>query len=210
MADEIAVLIAGEVRVYREGLAQVLGQTANIRVVDTAGSAAELVSRAHAARPDVVLLDIAMPGIQEAVRGLLNVAIVAFAVPDSEAAVMECVRAGVSGFVARDASLQDILAAVESTARGQVTCPPRIVARLFYEIAGRRVEPAWPACSLTARERQVVALIDRGCSNKEIAHALHITVSTVKNHVHSILEKCQVRRRTDAALMLSAERPLAG
>jgi len=203
MADEVAVLIAGDVRVYREGLAQVLGQLASIRVVDTAGSSVELVARTHRSRPDVVLLDMAMPGSREAVRELSNVAVVAFCVSDCDVEVMECIRAGVSGFVSREASLQDLVAAVESSVRGQLICPPGIVARLFHEIAGHHGEPAgWPG-TLTARERQIVALIDRGCSNKEIAQALHIALSTVKNHVHSILGKCQVHRRTDAVLMAS-------
>jgi two-component system nitrate/nitrite response regulator NarL len=205
VACAIAVLIAGGVRVYREGLAQVLGQRAGIQVVGVAGTPEELVARARQARPDVVLLDMAMPGITAVVRELGGTATVAFSVSDSEAGLVACIQAGVCGFVPRDGSLADLLAAIENTARGEVTCPPRIAAHLFHEIAGSRSQagPSWRACSLTPREWQIATLIDRGCSNKEIAKALRIANSTVKNHVHNILEKCQVHRRSDVATIVS-------
>jgi DNA-binding NarL/FixJ family response regulator len=126
--------------------------------------------------------------------------VVALSAPESEREGVACAEAGVAGYVARDASIQDLVAAVTSAARGEVVCPPSIAASLMRELARRAAGlPAMgTGARLTPRERQVIELIDRGLSNKEIARTLHIALSTVKNHVHNILEKCQVGRRMEA------------
>jgi len=115
--------------------------------------------------------------------------------------VIACAEAGVSGYVTREASLDELTGVVESVARGESPCSPRISALLLRrvaETAGRRTETD-AARRLTRREAEIVGLIDEGLSNKQIAGRLSIELATVKNHVHSILEKLQVERRAEAA-----------
>jgi DNA-binding NarL/FixJ family response regulator len=126
---------------------------------------------------------------------------VALAVPDQEARVLACAEAGVSSYVPREASLADLAAAIESAARGEAVCSPRMTALLFRRVrvlSRVRPEPA-EVPELTARQWEIIDLIDEGLSNKEIARRLYIEVPTVKNHVHNILDKLQVRRRSEAA-----------
>jgi two-component system, NarL family, nitrate/nitrite response regulator NarL len=198
------VLVVCDVRIYLEGLADVLGRSDQVEVVGATRDAAGAIRWAEQARPDVILLDMAMPGSLGAVGAIARAApdshVVALSVPETEREVIVCAEAGVAGYVSRDASIQELLSTVAGAARGEVMCSPRIAASLVREFArraaGRPVRGTGPR--LTPRERQVIDLIDHGLSNKEIARTLHIALSTVKNHVHNILEKCQVHRRLDA------------
>jgi two-component system, NarL family, nitrate/nitrite response regulator NarL len=204
------VLIVCDVRIYREGLADVLRRADQVYVVGAARDAPEAVGWAERASPEVVLIDMAMPRSLEVVGAITVTAhdtrIVALSVPETEREVIACAEAGVTGYVSREASIEDLLDAVTAAARGEVVCSPRVAASLVREVArraaGRPTMGTGPR--LTPRERQVVDLIDRGLSNKEIARTLHIALSTVKNHVHNILEKCDVHRRLDAVSTVGA------
>jgi two-component system, NarL family, nitrate/nitrite response regulator NarL len=198
------VLVVCDVRIFREGLAEVLSEADQIQVIGAVGDAMEAARRVSTDQPDVVLFDMAVPWSLEAVFSAAsatpNSRLVALCVPETEREVIACAEAGVVGFVSREASVKDLIAAVAGAALGEVVCPPRIAASLVREMARRAA--GHPALGfgprLTPRERQVIDLIDRGLSNKEIARTLHIALPTVKNHVHNILEKCQVHRRLDA------------
>lgn len=174
----------------------------------------------HATRdedPDVVLADVSSPRMLECVRGLSvrfpHARIIAFGVDDDEADVMACAEAGVVGFLGRESGPIDLRLAIESVIRDELICSPRVAAALLRRAArvgaGAKPSPTPDtnagnarSARLTSRERQVLALVDRGLSNKEIGTALHISVATVKHHVHNILEKMQVRRRWAAAAQL--------
>lgn len=198
------VVVAAEVCLYREGLAHSLERRGAAEVAATAATRAEAVDRVLACRPDVVLLDMGLAGAPEVVRALREanppVQVVALAIAETEEVVVACAEAGVAGYVPRDASMDDLVRTLRAVARGEMEVPARIAASLFRRVgalASRR-EPGAPHL-LTPREREIVALIDRGCSNKEIARRLEIELSTVKNHVHNLLEKLGVRRRSAAA-----------
>jgi two-component system, NarL family, nitrate/nitrite response regulator NarL len=195
------VYVVAAVRLYREGLAALLPRRDDITIVGMAASWAEGASDALAARPDVVLLDMALTdgssAIDEIVRSAEGIKVIALAVSESELDVIAYARAGVSGFVARDESLDQLVAAIESAARGQVVCSPRITAVLLRHVTTGSA-PSSDA-RLTRREREIAALLDDGLSNKEIARRLCIELATVKNHVHNILEKLAVRSRFDVA-----------
>jgi DNA-binding NarL/FixJ family response regulator len=213
----VRVLIVAEVRLYREGLAVMLDAEPNIHVAATASGADEAVRALRAQAPDVVLLDMAIPHNEWLVRALVaavpGTRVVALAVPEVEREVLACAEAGVAGYVTRDASVEDVVAAVESAARGEVLCSPRMAATLFNRIATLALErsPASIESRLTARELEILDLIDQGLSNKEIARRLTIELSTVKNHVHSILDKLNVNRRGEAvARRRAAQVPLPG
>ena len=210
------VFVVAEIRLYREGLAELLGHRPGLAVAGTAAGLDEALRGARAARPDVVLLDMAMlDGIATA-RTLARVSpdarVVALAVPESERHVIACAEAGIVGYVSREASLADLVAAIEGAARGEAHCSPRMVASLLRRLGALSLERSGdePRAHLTARELEIVGLIDRGLSNKEIAQALCIGLPTVKNHVHHILEKLGAERRSQAAARVRAMRYGAG
>lgn len=127
--------------------------------------------------------------------------------PDSERDIVATAEAGIGGYVPPDASIEDLVEAVKHAARGEMICSPRVAAALARRIAtlasNRPVGSAAP--SLTAREMEVLELLEIGLSNKQIANRLSIRLATVKNHVHSILAKLNVRRRGEAVAALRGE-----
>jgi DNA-binding NarL/FixJ family response regulator len=197
------LLVVAESRFYREGLARCLEENDGITVAGTASSAVEAGALGRASA-DLVLLDQsgrqgvgdihalrhAMPGLPIVVLGLREV----------ERELISCAEAGIAGYVALDASLDDLVAAIETAARGEMLCTPKLAATLLRHIGALAADRERSTRGrLTAREAEIVALIDQGLSNREIAERLCIEVPTVKNHVHSILGKLNVRRRGAAA-----------
>jgi DNA-binding NarL/FixJ family response regulator len=204
----IRVLIACDICLYREGLSLHLARQDAFVVVGAAASAAETCHLARELSPDVVLLDMAMHDSLATVRDLREAAagvrVIALTIPALDGAVIACAEAGVSGFVLREGSLTDLVAAIESAARDEVNVSPRIAATLLRRVgalAADRVAPLAHA-ELTAREREIVRLIADGLSNKAIAAKLTVELATVKNHVHNILDKLQVSRRGEIAARL--------
>jgi DNA-binding NarL/FixJ family response regulator len=136
-----------------------------------------------------------------------GVPIVALGVPDVEGDVLACAEAGIAGYVTREASLEELVAVVRSAVQGELRCSPRIAAGLLRRLSALSEHgPSAPRVRLTARQREIVRLIGQDLSNKEIAHRLGIEVATVKNHVHNLLEKLNVHRRT-AAVRLLGDQP---
>ena len=201
----ISVLIVADIRLYREGLAQAIERQAHLRLAGTAADPDGALQQVRAARPDVVLLDMAMAGSAEAIRTIRELApevkVVALSVTETELDVCACAEAGVVGYVARQASLPDLVAALESAARGEALFSPRMAASLLRRVAAlAAIQPHDPGhMHLTPREREIVHLLDEGLANKDIARRLGIEVATVKNHVHNVLEKLHVHRRGEAA-----------
>jgi two-component system, NarL family, nitrate/nitrite response regulator NarL len=205
---DIRVLPVAEVRLYREGLARSLASRPGITVVGTAANRDEALSLVESSRPDVVVLDMATRNSLEIVRTVNDstpaVRIIAFAVEELDPQIIACAEAGVAGYVCCEASTDDLLIAIESVMRGELRCPPRTAALLLHRLASlaRGAPEPVVGVNLTAREREILVLIDDALSNKEIAQRLHIEVATVKNHVHSILEKLHVTTRAQAAARL--------
>ena len=200
MDSRIRVLIVDDHRVVREGLQAFLDVQDDLEVVGEAADGAEAVARAEALRPDVILLDLRMPGAdgvaalhELAARG--NPARVLVVTSFTEpAAVLPAVRAGAAGYVYKDIDPPALAAAIRSVHLGHTLLHPD-VARLLA--AG---SPTDGAGRLTPREREVLAEIGRGRSNREIARALGLAEKTVKTHVSAILAKLGVQDRTQAAL----------
>jgi DNA-binding NarL/FixJ family response regulator len=203
----VRVAIVADIRLYREGLEQALERDGRIMVVASAASVAEAPHCLADAGADVILLDLATPHALENVRTLASLVggkVVALGVSEVEEGVIACAEAGVSGYIVRDASLDQLIACLEAVARGELSCSPLVAGALLRRVgalaAGRA--PIAAQAPLTSREREVVALIDQGLSNKEIARQLTIEVATVKNHIHNALEKLGAKRRSEAAAML--------
>jgi two-component system nitrate/nitrite response regulator NarL len=197
------ICIVADTRLYRDGLARCLA--GKYDVVGGASDGNDAVHGVLDLRPELVLMDMAILDSAPTVRAIVDldsrVKVVALAVPETEGHVLACAEAGISGYVPREASLWDLIATVDSVAKGEAMCSPRIAGGLFRRIAMLAAErqPDSPHTTLTRREAEVVDLINQGLSNKEIAGRLFIEVATVKNHVHNILEKLQVHRRGEAA-----------
>jgi DNA-binding NarL/FixJ family response regulator len=198
------VFIITPTRLYGDGLRTALERRPDVDVVGLATDAATALPRIRARPPAIVLVDVASTDGVACVRALararLGARVVALAVADREDDIMECAEAGIAGYVTRDGSLADLVATLESVARGETVCSPRVAARLLRRVASLAAARL-PAAdeALTAREREVAALVADGLSNKEIAQRLCIELPTVKNHVHNILEKLQVTRRAQVA-----------
>lgn len=205
LVEEIRVAIATDLSLYRDTLARILARGERVEVVATASTARDAVAIVEDLRPDVLLLDAAIPGGSRSVGAIVEAVaetkVVVIAVPANEEDIVGYAAAGASGFVTRTGSPSQLLAAVESAARGELHYPPEIAATWRKKISApeARGAPFGGQSHLTQRELQIVELVDRGLSNKEIAQALAITVPTVKNHVHAILKKLAVRRRAQAA-----------
>jgi two-component system, NarL family, response regulator LiaR len=200
----IRVLIADDHAVVRQGLRTFLELQDDIEVVGDAGDGEEAVNAALEGRPDVVLMDLVMPGLDgiEATRRILRerpatrvIALTSFLDDDK---VLPAVRAGAAGYLLKDVEPDELVRAIHTVNEGDALLHPAVSARLLRELAGDEPEADG---SLTAREREVLALLARGLPNKLIARELGIAEKTVKAHVSNILAKLDVTDRTQAALL---------
>jgi two-component system, NarL family, nitrate/nitrite response regulator NarL len=200
----VRLIIVADIRFYREGLALFFREREGFEVTGTAEDVAGVVDLGRRSQFDVALLDMATAGASMAVEVLRVVSpkggIVALGVREDEQEVISLAEAGVDGFVARDTSLEDLCRAVESAARGETQCSPRVSGMLARRVATLAHQlPERAGVPLTRRQLEIVKLIDEGLPNKLIAQRLFIEVSTVKNHVHNILQRLGVQHRQDAA-----------
>jgi two-component system, NarL family, nitrate/nitrite response regulator NarL len=199
----ISVLIVGGARAHQEGLAEALERTERFRVVEALPSIEVALSRLEGAPVDVVLLDMRVEDCIDGVRTLSasmpEARVVAFGVTESERDVVALAEAGVSGYVPHDASLTYLKEEIKSVANGQLLASPEVAAILLRRVRALANEPRAALPQLTAREREILALVEEGLSNKQIARRLSIEVQTVKNHVHNLLDELGLHTRTEAA-----------
>jgi two-component system, NarL family, nitrate/nitrite response regulator NarL len=192
-------------------LAESLRRYEQLEVVGVFGDGGDTLSRLSELRPRVILLDAGFPEsrvfLQAIVREIPLSSTVALALADRESEIVEWAEAGAWSYVTRDASIAELVDVVQSAVRGEVRCSAKIAGSLFHRVSSLASEAGvTPAhAHLTSREREIVALINEDLSNKEIAARLFVEVSTVKNHVHNILEKLDVGRREEAAARIRAE-----
>ena len=206
----VRVLIADDQALFREGLRTLLSTRPDVEVVGEAANGEEAVALVDALHPDVVLMDLRMPvmdGIVATARirdRLPAVPVLVLTTFDDDASLFGALRAGAAGYLLKDVSSETLLAAVTAAARGeaflQSTVTGRVVAAFarLMESGGPRAEAL--VMPLSPREREILALLGTGASNKEIADRLCLAEGTVKNHVTNILTKLDVRDRTQAAL----------
>jgi DNA-binding NarL/FixJ family response regulator len=204
---QIRLFVVSGVRLVREGLARSLRRRrpADVALVGCAGFPEAESRGISELRPDVILVDLSNHEGLAAAKTLRSLSpaskLIGFSVADTVGDVFACAAAGFSGYVTRETGADEVLRAVRAACDGRMNCSPHIAAALFNQLADR-LNPPQPvngASVLTARERQVLMLSDEGWSNKEIGRRLQISPSTVKNHIHSILQKLNVARRGQAA-----------
>jgi two-component system, NarL family, nitrate/nitrite response regulator NarL len=207
----IRVFIVSDVRLYREGLSALLGRMGHIAVVGAAGNPDEGAARVRDLQPDVVLLDAGagrnVAAAHDIIGSTPNARVVALAAPEVEEDIIALAEAGVLGYVTRDESLDDLVMTIESVARDEMACSPWMATILVRRVQALAAERPRPTQRLTAREAEILDLIAKGLSNKEIGARLHIEVTTVKNHVHNILEKLGVSRREEAVARTRSSSP---
>lgn len=213
--QRIRAVIGSDTRLWRDGLADVLRRR-QMAVLGVAAHADGLVDVVLRLWPDVVLLDMALPGSIGVVREIAaqapDVRVVALGVREQEDEIIACAEAGVAGYVTRDDALDDLVDAVQTVLRGEMRCSPRLAATLLRRVTTLAADrpPAMIELRLTRREIEVVRLMDQGLSNKQIAQRLQIELPTVKNHVHNILEKLSVHRRSEATALMRRTGMLSG
>jgi DNA-binding NarL/FixJ family response regulator len=200
----IRVLIADDQPLMRTGFRTVLEATGSIEVVAEAENGEEAIAAAERHRPDVILMDIRMPGLDgiEATRRLPRHKVLVLTTFGLDEYIVEALRAGASGFLTKDVPRQELVAAVRAVANGDAVLSPAVTRQLLDRVAGRlpAVRDAAPdgLSSLTEREREVLQLIAAGLSNAEIARRLFISEGTVKTHVNHLLAKTGARDRAQA------------
>jgi two-component system, NarL family, nitrate/nitrite response regulator NarL len=211
--DEIShfcpnLYIVSDVRLYRDGIIQYINLHGGLRAVG-GGSCAEALAHIGILNPDLLLVDVGASetlGFPSKAKAIVpHLRIVGYAVSEIDSNVLACARAGMSGYVGKDASLEDLVNAVFRAMKNELMCSPRITALLFSRLAaGELVEEAKTE-SLTVREAEVSQLVAHGLANKEIARKLQLSNATVKNHVHNILMKLKLFRRSQIASVLAAQ-----
>jgi DNA-binding NarL/FixJ family response regulator len=208
----VRVLVADDQALVRGSFRVLVDTAADLVAVGEAGTGAEAVELAGKERPDVVLMDVRMPGMDgiEATRQIVgapetpDVRVLILTTFDLDEYVYAALRAGASGFLLKDTPPGDLLSAIRVIAAGDALLAPAITRRLIAEFASRPEPGVRPAASLadvTGREREVLTLIARGLSNAEIAAALHVSLATAKTHVSRLLMKLDARDRAQLVIV---------
>ncbi|WP_250030450.1 response regulator [Paractinoplanes maris] len=210
MPDDIRVLVADDQEIVRTGLVMILNAEPGLRVVGEAPDGRRAVELAQRLRPDVCLFDIRMPGMDgiEATRRLAGpavtdpLAVVVITTFDLDDHVYAALRAGARGFLLKDAGTALLSQAVHAAARGDALIAPSVTTRLLRAFAetGPATPHRQPIDPLTDREEEVLVAVARGRTNAEVAAELHISLSTVKTHVTSLMAKLLVRNRVEIAM----------
>lgn len=205
MSEIIRVLLADDHPLFRDGVAHSLGAEHDLEVIAQAGTAEEAVDLVRRLKPDVVILDISMPrmgGVAAAAEIAameIGTRIVMLTVSEDRDTLFAALKAGAHGYVLKGVSASDLRAAIRRIADGETFITPTLAAELIFEFSRPRRED--PLHDLTARESAVLDRIAEGLTNREIGEQLHLSEKTVKHYVTLVLQKLQVRSRTEAALL---------
>jgi DNA-binding NarL/FixJ family response regulator len=208
----IKVLIADDQTLVRTGFRMILGGRSEIDVVGEAEDGLGAIAEIRRTRPDVVLMDIQMPGLDgiEATRRIVRgeqapaARVIILTTFDADELVVEALRAGASGFLLKDVEADDLVEAIQIVARGDALLAPSVTRRLLDQFAERLTSsadgPTAKLAHLSEREVEVLGLLARGLSNREIANELVLTEPTVKSHISHLLRKLDLRDRTQAVI----------
>jgi len=216
--ERLRVLIVDDHALFRRGLQMVLRQAEDIDVVGEAGDGHEAVDKAQELMPDVVLMDVRMPGqsgikATEQIKDLLpHAKILMLTISDEEADLYDAIKAGASGYLLKEISIDEVADAVRSVSSGQSRISPSMASKLLTEFAAmsKRADERQqlPAPRLTEREMEVLKLVAQGMNNRDIAKELFISENTVKNHIRNILEKLHLHSRMEAVVYAVREKLL--
>ena len=204
MADRIRILVADDHPVVRDGLVAILSTQPDFQIVGEAADGEELIRQAASLLPDIILLDLEMPGkdgveaLQQVRSGNPEINAVVFTAYDTDERILGAVRAGVKGYLLKGAARDEIFNAIRVVHTGGSLLQPVVANRLLEHLRALTDERLSPLPGLTERETEVLRLMAQGKFNKEIAETLVISIRTVKFHVSSILRKLDAGNRTEA------------
>jgi DNA-binding NarL/FixJ family response regulator len=207
MEDTVRVLIAEDHPLFREGMRGRLDRVADVAVVGEAASGDEAVELAQKLEPDVILMDIKMPGLngieatREIQRANPQIGILVLTMFEDDDSVFAAMRAGAKGYLLKDSGGEGVVHAIRAVASGEAVFGPGVAERIIgYFSAPRAAAPQRAFPELTEREEEVLSLVAQGKSNREIARQLFVSLKTVRNHVSNILLKLQVADRAQAVI----------
>ena len=214
---KIRLLLIEDNRLLREGLTAMLKKQHDMGVVETVGDGENILTIMRKHKPELMLLDLGLRNrssihlVKLVKKHYPATKVIMMDLIPSQADVFEFVQAGVSGFILKDATVNDFLKTIRSVARGIQVLPPNLTSSLFTQIVEHAVNESKPSAlmdsvRMTKRERQVIELVSEGHTNKEIAQKLHLSTYTVKSHVHNILEKLALSTRVQIAKYLHDSR----
>jgi two-component system nitrate/nitrite response regulator NarL len=201
----VRVFLVSRLRLLAESLARSLATT-DVELVGSAEALEDVLAQLPESGPQVVLVDASMPGALPATRAIVSaepeIRVVVLGIAGVPGEVLDFAEAGAAAYLPRDGGLAELARTVRGAVSGELECSPRVAAALVARLA--QLASARPSASvrLTARELEILRLIDGGLSNKQIARQLRIELATVKNHVHNILAKLEVSSRAEAASLL--------
>ncbi len=218
MEHPIRVLLVDDHTLFRSGIKALLQRQKDFEVVGEAGDGLEGIKRAKSLKPDVVLLDLHMPGIsgreavQLIVEGVPETKVVILTVSEDAEDLLETLKAGAHGYLLKNIDANYLIGAIRSAAEGEAVMSPQMTAKLMQSVRTTAVATAAPVVDrerLSPREREILGFLARGASNKEIARSLDLAESTVKIHVQNILKKLNLISRVQAAVY-AVEHGLSG
>ena len=208
--NKIRILLIEDNRLLREGIAELLKKQPDMNVVTTVGNGENILALIDKQKPNLILLDLGLRSqnslhiVKLVKKDYPEVKIIVMDLIPLQADIFEFVQAGVSGFMLKDISVAEFLKTIRSVMEGTQVLPPHLTGSLFSQIVEHAINGLSPgklneSIMMTKRERQVIALIADGNTNKEIAQKLHLSTYTVKSHVHNILEKLALNTRVQIA-----------
>ncbi|MCC6605730.1 MAG: response regulator transcription factor [Anaerolineae bacterium] len=206
MSDPIRILIADDHPLFREGVAQSLSGVPDFAVVGQAGSGEEAFLLVGSLLPDVLLLDVTMPGdggivtAGKVAAAWPVVRIMMLTVSEDQDTLMAALKAGARGYVLKGVTARDLANAVRVVAGGDIYISPALAGGILFELTANK-QASDPMTSLTDREREILQLVAEGLTNREIGERLHLAEKTVKHYMTNVLQKLQVRSRVEAALL---------
>ncbi len=210
MTEPIRIVIADDHPLFREGVFHSLAAEPDLAVVGQAETGEEALRLASDLVPDVVLLDIGMPGwgglatVEKLSQACPATKVVMLTVFDDEDRLLAAFKAGARGYVLKGLPARDLAHIVRVVAGGDVYVPPTLAAGMLRELTGKR--PHDPRSELSEREREVLSLVAEGLTNREIGERVHLAEKTIKHHMTNILGKLHVRSRVEAALLATRQK----
>lgn len=202
------ILVCDDQAVIRDGLEMLLNLEKDLQVIATAQDGAEAVQLAAQTYPDLILMDLKMPGTNgiEATRQIHarfpNIKVLVLTTYDDDEWVFDAIRAGASGYLLKDTPREKIIEAIRGTVAGRSFVDPAVAGKLLNQVASNQTQPmSLLTKKLTEREADVLRLVAKGLNNNEIANQLHLSEGTVRNHISAILGKLGVSDRTQAAVI---------
>ncbi|VAW30517.1 Two-component transcriptional response regulator, LuxR family [hydrothermal vent metagenome] len=207
MSDSIRILIADDHPLFREGVAQSLANEPDFVVVGQAGSGEEAFTMAGDLLPDVLLLDVAMPGdggivtASKVTAAWPIVRIMMLTVSENQDDLMAALKVGARGYVLKGVTARDLTKGVRLVASGDVYISPALAGSILFELTAVKQEEEDPLTTLSERERDILILVSEGLTNREVGERLHLAEKTIKHYMTNVLQKLHVRSRVEAALL---------